>query len=35
MVRAGRLHCVWLPSGPEQRPSLADIIDAVRELDGK
>jgi peroxiredoxin len=31
--REGRLHRVWLPSGPDQRPPVADIIDAVRELD--
>ena len=33
--RSGRLHCVWLPSGPDQRPPVSEIIDAVRRLDGR
>ncbi len=30
--RSGRLHRVWLPSGPDQRPAISEIVDAVREL---
>ena len=30
--RDGRLHRVWLPSGPDQRPPVADIIAAVQRL---
>jgi len=30
--RSGRLHRVWLPSGPDQRPAMSEIVDAVREL---
>lgn len=33
--RSGRLHRAWLPSGPDQRPPVSEIIDAVRELDGR
>ncbi|MGD9701209.1 MAG: AhpC/TSA family protein [Acidimicrobiia bacterium] len=33
--RSGRLHRVWLPSGPDQRPPVSEIVDAVRELHGQ
>jgi hypothetical protein len=32
--RAGRLHRLWLPSGPDARPPIDEIIGAVRDLDG-
>jgi hypothetical protein len=32
--RSGRLRRVWLPSGPDQRPTVSEIVDAVRRLDG-
>ena len=33
--RSGRLHRVWLPSGPDQRPPVAEIVDVVNGLDGR
>jgi peroxiredoxin len=31
--REGRVSRLWLPPGPDARPSVEEIIDAVRELD--
>ena len=31
--RAGRLSRLWLPPGPDARPSVEEIIGAVRELE--
>ena len=33
--RSGRLHRVWLPSGPDRRPPVSEIVDAVRQLAGQ
>ena len=33
--RSGRLHRVWLPSGPDQRPPVSEIVDAVNRLDDR
>lgn len=30
--RAGRLHRVWLPSGPDRRPSVDELIEAVQDV---
>ena len=30
--RDGRLHRLWLPPGPDARPHVEEIIDAVHEL---
>ncbi len=31
--RAGRLHRVWLPSGPDRRPHVDEIVAAVRRVE--
>jgi hypothetical protein len=33
--RSGRLQRVWLPSGPDQRPPVSQIIDAVNRLEDR
>lgn len=30
--RTGRVHRVWLPDGPDRRPPVSALIDAVQEL---
>ena len=30
--REGRLHRLWLPRGPDDRPPISALIDAVREI---
>lgn len=30
--RAGRLHRLWLPPGPDHRPSMAEVIAAVASV---
>jgi len=30
--RGGRLHRLWLPEGPDTRPDVEEIIEAVRQL---
>jgi hypothetical protein len=33
--RSGRLRRVWLPSGPDQRPPVSEIVDAVNRIDDR
>lgn len=30
--RAGRVHRVWLPDGPDRRPPVGELIDTVAQL---
>jgi len=34
IARDGRLHRLWLPSGPDHRPPMADVIAAVASVPG-